>query len=239
MRPLLRHAETATSTNDVVAGWIRDGATDGVGLFVDAQTGGRGRRGRTWVSPPGENLALSVAIVGPKYRQAMLQLPLAAAVGAAEAVAALGVDVGLKWPNDLLVDGRKLGGILCEAVMDGSRFVGAVVGIGINMNTPAARLPDELRATSASLIDLRGETDVHELAAAVRARIHAAARRLAGGERADVLADWAARDATRGRRVRGDTVHGVAAGIDGDGMLLVRRDDGSTATVSAGEVLFE
>lgn len=239
MHPLLRHQPSADSTNDVVAGWVRTGCSDGQALWVDRQTGGRGRRGRVWVAPPGENLTLSIAVVGARYRPVMLLLPLAAGVGAAAAIAALGVDVRLKWPNDLLVDGRKLGGILCEAVLQGSDFVGAVVGVGVNVNSRPEDLGAGVAPLATSIAVARGApTDVGLLAAAVRLEVARACDRLASGERTGVLDAWRQRDATAGRRVEAGGAAGTALGIDERGALLVRRDDGTEVAVDSGEVVF-
>ena len=239
MLSLLEHARSVASTNDEVARWVREGCVDGRALWVDEQTDGRGRRGRTWESQPGENLALSIAIAGVHYRPVMLLLPLAAAVGTASAIERVAkVEVGMKWPNDLMVDRRKLAGILCEAVLDGARFEGAVVGIGVNVNTPALALPPELQAIATSLIDLcQIRTDIEELAGAVRHDVCEAARALAAGDTDAVLTRWRARDATLGRRVVGDGFVGVAAGIGDDGSLLVECTNGVRA-VRSGEIRF-
>lgn len=240
MEPLLEYRDTAGSTNDIVASWIRAGCADGRGLWVGAQTGGRGRRGRTWAAPAGRNLTLSVAVVGARYQPVMLLVPLAAGVAAAEGLARVaGVDVGLKWPNDLVVGDRKLGGVLCEAVLDGARFVGAVVGVGLNVNSLPDEFPAMVRDRVVSVAELRGaDTALGALAGAVRERIAATVTRLAGGDREGVLADWSARDATAGRRISHDGATGIALGIDADGGLRMRMDDGTERVARSGEVLF-
>lgn len=240
MLPYLRHAPSAASTNDEVAAWIRAGCEDGRALYVDEQSAGRGRRGRRWEAPPGENLTLSVALVGVRYQAVLLQIPLAAAVGASEAIRAVaGVDVAFKWPNDLYIGTAKLGGVLSEAVLDGAQLRGVVVGIGVNVLSDAATLSARAGVPVASLRSATGRSiDVAALAAAVRERIVAACHRLRDGDREGVLADWAARDATAGRRVNTDAGAGIALGIDGEGALRVLLDDGREHFVRSGEVTF-
>ena len=237
--PLLQHREEAASTNDVVAQWAREGCAHGTALYVDRQTAGRGRRGRSWQSPPGENLALSVAVVGPKYAPSMLYLPMAAGVATAQVLRNHGAAVQLKWPNDLIVDRLKLGGILCDAVLEGSHFVAAVIGIGVNVNCTVDALAPELRETSTSVRTLLGgPLDLAALAAEVRIAVVDIAERLAMGESAGVMAEWRTMDATLGRRVIGDDFEGVAEGIADSGALRVRTGSGLVREVRSGEVRF-
>lgn len=246
MQPLLQHAEAVTSTNDVMSARVRGGCTHGAALYADAQTAGRGRRGRVWHAPPGANLSLSVAIVGPQHQATMLLLPIAAAAGMVQAIHASAdadvlASVGVKWPNDLVVASGggllKLGGILCEAVLDGPRFVGAIIGVGVNVNVTPEQLPADIRDTATSLRSLVGaDVDRHALAARARLSIVDQADRLAAGGASEVLDAWRAHDLTRGRRVEGDGLAGIADGIADDGALRVRLDDGTVTTVRSGEV---
>ena len=184
------------STNRVVADLARAGAVDGVVVGADHQTAGRGRRGRTWEAPPGASLLVSV-LLRPAPALVTLAAGLAAA-GACESVAR--VDIGLKWPNDLLVDDAKVGGILTEAVAGA-----AVVGLGVNLAWAppgAARLGAQ--------VDRQALLD-HYLAGLDAPR--------------DVLARYRERCTTLGRRVRVELpdgeVEGVASDVDDDGRLLV------------------
>ena len=195
------------STNRLAGDLARAGAPDGVVVGADHQTAGRGRRGRTWESRPGASLLVSVIL-----RPAPALVTLAAGVAAAEACeAGAGVALGLKWPNDLLTDGAKLGGILSELVGDA-----AVVGLGLNLAwapAGAARL--------GSGVDRA-------------ALLHAY---LAGLDSAgDVLDRYRARCTTLGRRVRvelpGSAVEGVATDVDEDGRLLVEGH-----AIAAGDVV--
>jgi BirA family biotin operon repressor/biotin-[acetyl-CoA-carboxylase] ligase len=195
------------STNRVAADLVRGGAADGLVVGADHQTAGRGRRGRSWESRPGSSLLVSVVL-----RPVPPLVTLAAGVAAAEACEAVaGVAVDLKWPNDVLVDGAKLGGILSELVGDA-----AVVGLGLNLGWAPP---------GAAALGPAVERD--ELLAAWLTALDAPH---------DWLARYRERCATLGRRVRvelpGGSVEGVADDVDDDGRLLV---DG--IAVAAGDVV--
>ncbi len=214
----------------------RETPTQGIAaLFAEHQSGGRGRQGRVWTSPPGSNLYLSVARCFDGALARLGGLSLVAGIAAAEALHALGADtVRVKWPNDLVtIDGgalRKLGGVLVEAGLQAGR-PRAVVGLGVNLRMPA---------TAAAGID-QPWTDLHALLGqTLPARNRVAATLLAalveGLDRFDseglapFLPRFAALDALRDAEVVatiGDRTHaGVAAGIADDGALRLRTDDG-------------
>jgi BirA family biotin operon repressor/biotin-[acetyl-CoA-carboxylase] ligase len=200
----IRRFVEVDSTNRLAADLARAGAPDGVVVRADHQTAGRGRRGRSWESRPGTSLLVSVIL-----RPAPALVTLAAGVAAAEACA--GAEVGLKWPNDLMVGDAKLGGILSELVGDA-----AVVGLGINLSWA----PSGAACLGAD-IDREALLDAY----------------LTGLDTpGDVLTRYRSRCTTLGRRVRiavpGGTVEGVADDVDEDGRLLV---DGRA--VAAGDVL--
>lgn len=221
-RPVHAYARV-TSTNDVARDLAGDGAGEGTAVLAVEQTAGRGRLGRPWVSPPG-GLYLSVVLRPPLATDRWPLLGIAVAVGAAEGVEpASGVPIALKWPNDLLAGGRKVGGILVEAA---EGF--AVAGIGINAGPPgAAPHPD-----AASLhVDLPG------LVVAVFSGVEQAID-LLYADPPSVLARWRARSATLGRHVRvlgAEVVEGIAEDIDGDGALVLRTASGMRR-VLAGDV---
>lgn len=215
-----------------------------VALFADRQHGGRGRQGRPWASPPGANLYLSVSRRFSGELARLGGLSLVAGIATAEAMRAIGaVTVGVKWPNDLVVDDagtlRKLGGILIEGgLQDGA--VRAVIGIGLNVRMPA----EAATAIDQPWTDLQAQIDG---GAPGRARVAAAllaslAKALAQFD-ADGLAPFlprfdaldVLRDAQVDAQVADRTVTGVAAGIADDGALLLRTDDG-LLPLHAGEV---
>ncbi len=156
-RPL-HFFDTIASTNTSATGFARGGATEGTVVIADAQTGGKGRLGRSWVSPPGVNLYLSVILRPRKPASAAPQLSLLAAVAVAEAIVQQTQLVPvIKWPNDVLVSGKKVCGILTEMQASGPRLRAIVVGIGVNINAPRASFPEALQDKAASLFLLGGE----------------------------------------------------------------------------------
>jgi BirA family biotin operon repressor/biotin-[acetyl-CoA-carboxylase] ligase len=230
----------ATSTNDVARALAEAGAAEGTTVIALEQSAGRGRRGRSWISPQG-GLYLSI-VLHPRLPPAQWPLiSLAAAVGVAEGIAAAGgPPVALKWPNDLMVEGRKAGGILVDtgARPSGVRF--AILGVGVNAAGGAGqivRLPEE-----AAVVPLPPDV----LAKAVLESLEPALVALAA-DPAAIRDRWRARSATLGRRVRvipavggpagapAGAFEGVAEDVDAQGALLVRTSDG-LRRVLAGDV---
>lgn len=240
MEALLRYVEETKSTNDDVMTLILEHAPHGSAVYAGSQTGGRGRQGRAWVSPPGANLALSIAIVGDSWAPLLRLVPLAVGVAMARVLEGqCGVKAGLKWPNDLYVNDKKVGGILCEGVHAGTRFMGAVAGIGVNLNMSADIFPEDVRQIATTVLDeAKCETDLAKFAAAAHRTILQELDALRSGGRKELLEAFAERDISRGRTVEilSSGRFGIADGIDRDGGLLVRFSDGSTQTVHSGEV---
>jgi BirA family biotin operon repressor/biotin-[acetyl-CoA-carboxylase] ligase len=214
-RPRL-HLRATTSTNDRARELAERGAPHGTIVTAGVQTAGRGRQGRTWTAPPGTALLVSVVL-----RHAPGLLPLRAGLAVADLA---GPAARVKWPNDVLVEGRKVAGILAEG-RPAEHWT--VLGIGVNAALDVADLPAELRATAASL-GRAPEAVLGELLDALQRWLDAPAE--------GVLDALRSRDALRDRPVRWADGDGVGAGIDGDGALLVRRHDGSTVRLDAGEV---
>ena len=223
------------STNDLVAMRARGGAAQGLVIGSDSQTAGRGRRGRAWVADPGDSVLLRPSRSG---RDIGL-LPIAVAVGVADGLARIGVDTRLVWPNDVTVDGRKLGGILCELASTGGELVWAVAGVGINVaRSPEVAAP-RWRPTSVAEVAPASCSRQLVLASVLAGVSDWYARWDAGGDDA-ITAAFAARDALHGRTVRvavGDReVTGVADGLDVGGALRIRTADGSVSELGSGEV---
>ena len=231
------------STNDVIAELAATGADEGAVAIADRQTAGRGRRGRTWFSPPGAGLYVSLLLQPGKSAtdaaRATSLLTLTAGVALAEGVqTATGLAPDIKWPNDLLVGRRKLAGILAEGVAADQ----VVLGFGINVS-PAAYPPDVAdRATSLDSelgrsID-RGLVCAHALAALARRYDD-----LLAGRFDAILDAWRQRaPGSRGARVRWQEPHGaqtgITAGLDDSGALLVQVGD-TLQRLVAGEVLWD
>jgi len=213
------HLRRTTSTNDRARALAAGGAPHGTLVTAAAQTAGRGRQGRAWSAPPGQALLMSLVLHRPRRL-----LPLAAAVAVAETA---GPAAAIKWPNDVLVDGRKVAGILAE----GRPQEGwAVLGVGLNVAVRLDDLPPELRDTAATL-GLE-PTDVE----AVLERLLGALERALDLDDDALLDAWRARDALRGREIAWAAGHGRAAGVDGDGRLVVELPDGGRTALEAGEV---
>lgn len=232
-QPLIRLGAVG-STNDLARRLAETAAPEGTVVVADCQTHGRGRLGRPWASPLG-GLWCSV-VLRPAGARASAGLSLAVAVAAAEAIEAVAsVQVDIRWPNDLLVAGRKVGGLLLEGVGGG-----VIVGIGINANVPSEALPADVAARATSLHLAAGRpVDREALLEAVLGRLgHWYG--VWATDRAAVLAAWARRDLLRGAPVRvgppGRTVEGTADGVDDDGALRVRLATGEVQRVVAGDV---
>jgi BirA family transcriptional regulator, biotin operon repressor / biotin---[acetyl-CoA-carboxylase] ligase len=227
--------EECGSTNDEAARLARAGARHGTIVIAHAQTKGRGRDGHAWVSPPGAGLYLSAVVRPPLPLSDVPPMTLAIGLGACDAARALGADVRLKWPNDLLVGTRKLGGILVETQSQGARLEAVIVGIGINLRGAA---PTEGAITLAEAVEgsVDRETFIERLFAHVERWID---RYVAVGIDAIVPAwhDRMARGLTaRATATDGAALVGEVVGLDRDGALLLRDDDGRVHRVRAGDV---
>jgi BirA family biotin operon repressor/biotin-[acetyl-CoA-carboxylase] ligase len=219
-------AEVA-STQDVAHALAGEGAADGTLVLADAQSGGRGRAGRPWQSPPGSGVWLTV-VTRPHDVDALEVLALRVGLALAGALSPLAdAPVGVKWPNDLLVGGRKLAGVLVEARWRDGRPEWAAVGVGVNVRPPAT-----FDGAAGLKPDVTRLAALEATVAAVRGA--AAARGLLGG---DDIARLSARDLVRGRTVL-TPVAGVAAGVASNGALLVRGRGGRVAAVRDAAVTF-
>jgi BirA family biotin operon repressor/biotin-[acetyl-CoA-carboxylase] ligase len=239
----LHFASEIGSTNDAALALAHTGAAEGTAVLAEVQTAGRGRRGRTWFSPPGSGIYLSIVVRFDAVATLSL-VTLAVGVAAADAVRqASGLPLELKWPNDLVVGRmwRKIGGILCEStVAPGGSIV--VVGIGINRGTGA--FPPELSDTATSIeTELGRPIDRAPLVAAILVEVQRRMNELrAGGDRA-VLDAWRTlAQGGFGGRVRwqdhGRDRVGIARDVAPDGALLVDAD-GTVERLVAGEVLWD
>lgn len=226
--------ETGSTNSDLLAA-AQAGAEPGLVIVTDYQTAGRGRLDRRWSSAPGSSLLVSI-LVPPVAPSDMVHLVGAAALALGDALEALcGLSTQIKWPNDIVVDDRKLAGILSETCVGGGDVQAVVVGIGCNL-TPEA-IPAELRDLAVDVATASGQRCDRD------ALLDALLRRL--DVRLDALqivaADVAARSATLGRRVLVEQTHGslagVATGLTANGGLLVTADDGSEAEVVVGDVV--
>jgi len=217
---------------------------NGTVICAKAQTKGRGRLGRSWISAPGTGLYFSVMLRPDLSREDLAKITLAAGLAVARAVEGVcGLPTMIKWPNDVLVRGRKVAGILTES---GNWAAGAgpfvVVGVGINVNTPEDVFPEDLRGRAGSLAVAAGRRfDRGEVLEAVLRRLDYEISRLEGDDFPGLLAEWRAKDATLNRRLtwltpEGGTVTGISLGPDQEGLLRVKDDEGNVHAVLSGDL---
>lgn len=229
----VRWHASVPSTMDIAAALASQGAPPGVVVAAEQQTAGRGRRGATWVSPPGAGLYFSL-VTRPSATSLSL-VTLGAGVAVREGIAAAsGLHADLKWPNDLLVGTRKLAGILAEGIAIGTPEQAVIIGVGVNLH-PASYPPD-VAARATSIAGELGRTVDRD--AVLVAILDALSLRLTALERnaGDILQAWRAASPTAmGTRVAWDEHCGVTAGIDDTGALLVKTATGRERII-AGEI---
>lgn len=234
------------STNDEASRQLGTGRSAPFAVLAHRQTKGRGRLGRAWHSAANGNLYLSVAFRPRVPPERMGAFTLWMGLNVCELLANFAkVTPGLKWPNDILFDGRKAGGILTEARIDADEIRDLVFGLGLNINSPAAGWPAELATRAISLSEVTGAPlDFNRLTAALIGRILLAYQKFADGDYTKTFADlWHRYDILRGREIavlEGGRRHaGTVAGLDDEGALLLRDARGRTTRYRAGEVTLE
>jgi BirA family biotin operon repressor/biotin-[acetyl-CoA-carboxylase] ligase len=234
-----------TSTNDVAERLARDGVREGVVVFAESQTKGRGRLGRAWMSPARKGLWFSVLLRPNLKPQEATQLTVISATALRRAIkAATGFTPDIKWPNDLLFGGKKTAGILTELSAELDRVRHVVVGIGVDVNVDEAGFPPELRRVATSLSMVAGaKISRAGLAVEILRELDRDYARLGAGDFAQIADEWEAACVTMGRNV---SVHagerqfrGCAESLDEDGALLVRTEHGHLERVVGGDVTLE
>lgn len=230
---------TVDSTNVVVHEMALAGAEEGLVVVADEQTAGRGRLGRRWIAPAGTSLLFSI-LLRPRLRMAQLPwLTMVVSLAALDGIREVtGVEAALKWPNDVLIDGRKAGGVLTEFGTTGEHLDFAVIGLGLNVNFDPAAVPELPPETTSLMVALgRPVQRLPLLRAILRAADERYLRLLAGES---PLQEWAAHLATLGQHVRVSTPTGVEEGVAEDvdvlGELILRRSDGTRVTIPSGDV---
>jgi len=241
----IRIFEETDSTNSRLLASLAPPSGRASACLAEFQTGGRGRRGRQWLSPPGAGVWLSVAWQFDRPPDNLSALGLVAGLAAREALARLDVgSVMLKWPNDLVIEDEKLGGVLVEMRAEGNGPCLVVIGVGINYRLPGGLAEDVCRAGGLMPVDLAAacDGDPPSRNAVAAALVSALADRLAavaGKGVGDLRDEWSHADAIAGRQVivenHGRPIRGRATGIDVDGALRVDQGDG-IVRVTAGDV---
>jgi len=230
--------QTIDSTNARALSLAADGAPAGVVVAARQQTAGRGRLGRTWVSPPDTGLYVSFLFRPDLKPVAMPLISLAAGVAVARCIEiTCGLKPGLKWVNDIVYGGKKIGGILCEMQVPPA----LVVGIGINLRLHPEDMPPEISQTADSVERITGlPIDTNVLAAELCLQLESSYNLLAAGERTAIITEWKHYSSTIGSNViatcAGKQTSGRAVDLAPDGALILQTDDGAKVTLHAGEV---
>ena len=244
MTKTLRYLATATSTNDVAADWARAGAQHGSGVVANQQRSGRGRRSRSWFSPPKKNLYCSIILRPQIDPSDYPKLTLIAGLSVADYLQSnFKLSVGLKWPNDICIKGKKCGGILCESsISDLPADSFAIIGIGLNCLLKETDLPPTLReiATSLTMNGCR-DLDPRDHFPGLKKELLNNVAELERHGFAPLLSRWRRYDFLKGQSMnwinaRGEIVHGVSLGPDEEGVLHVRDRAGVSHEIVSGDV---
>lgn len=225
IEPRFRHFETVGSTNDIALDLARDGEPEGLVITATSQLSGRGRRGRTWVDEPGQAIIMSVILRPDIPASEMSRLSFVASLAVAEWLTSeCGLDCALKWPNDVLVGGGKIAGILIE-------LAGPAVVAGIGVNVNQRQFPDDLADSATSVaIETRQSYDIPALTNSLAGSLFGVYERFLASGFEEILADWrkyiwgvgeSVEIATEGR-----TLNGIIRGVDSEGALLLQNAGG-------------
>lgn len=230
--------ESLDSTNDAVFKLGEEGLPEGAVVFAEEQKKGRGRLGRTWESPKGRSVLFSY-LLRPNFTPSQIsRITLVTALSIARALKTLtGVDVGIKWPNDILFEGKKLCGILTEMSAETDRIKFVVVGAGINLNSR----PEELPPGATSIFAVSGKkVDRIQLCQVLLREIEKDYLRLKKVDFSEIAREWEENSVTTGKRVVAKLldrkIEGQAVGIDQDGALWIRKDNGIQERVLSGDI---
>jgi BirA family biotin operon repressor/biotin-[acetyl-CoA-carboxylase] ligase len=223
------------STNDMAKGQARQGAKEGTVIIAEEQTAGRGRLGRGWLSPRG-SIALSIVLYPPlTYLPSLIMVASLAVASAIEQVT--GLKAQLKWPNDVLINDKKVCGILVESDVKGNKVDYAVIGIGLNVNINPPQFPQIAPLATSLSQELGRDIPRREL---IRSLLMEAERLYLALPGDWVFRQWRDRLSTLGKRVRvgsGEATYtGIAESVANDGSLLLRQPDGNLVKIVAGDV---
>jgi BirA family transcriptional regulator, biotin operon repressor / biotin---[acetyl-CoA-carboxylase] ligase len=241
----IRVFQETTSTNDVIEKLARDGVKEGVVVFAESQTRGRGRLGRKWISPARKGLWFSILLRPDLRPQEATQLTVAAATALWRAIhTTTGISTEVKWPNDILIRGKKVAGILTEMSAELDRVKHLILGVGVDVNLNAGEFPTDVRKIATSLRAELGKPVLRaELAVAILRELDHDYARVCDGHFADVADEWEERCTTIGQQVTisiGERkTRGRAESLDDDGALLVRTEHGHLERIIGGDVTLE
>lgn len=238
----LRFHNEVGSTNAEAFELARNGAREGTVVMAESQAGGKGRLGRKWESPAGLNIYMSILLRPPIPPEEAHWLTFVAAVAAAEAISEFcPARPVLKWPNDVLVNGRKAAGILLEMGSEPERVHFVVMGIGVNVNMTRSMFPEYIRNTATSVREAKGgEVDRSALAARLLSSVELWYKVYLAEGPVPILSEWKRYFGFEGKEIRvvsfGNAVKGVCLGVDDTGALLIREPGGAVRKIVAGDM---
>jgi BirA family biotin operon repressor/biotin-[acetyl-CoA-carboxylase] ligase len=230
--------ERCESSQDIAEEMAKSGAEEGSTVICGEIKSARGRLGRKWFAPPG-GLWFSL-VLRPKFLEKINLISLAMALSVSKAIdEVIGVKIGLKWPNDLLIKEKKVGGILSEAKVDQDGVIYAIIGVGINMNNS---IPDELKEIATTLKEAAGgSVPILPILGRSLYIFGEEYMKLSLKKEKDIIKEWKLRSITVGRRVRvqymDEIKEGIAVDIDFDGALIVKDDNGNRIKIYAGDII--
>lgn len=234
--------ETIDSTNTAAAALAGEGEEEGAVVVADGQSKGRGRLGRSWLSPPGVNIYMSILLKPEMVAKDATLITIMAAVGCTIALRKVtGLDITIKWPNDLMVSEKKLGGILTETRVVRKRMEYAITGIGVNVNMDADALPDIVKEAATSIKMETGKFFSRtEVIKEVLNEIDDWYNILRKKRYSELLSQWKHLTSTLGRNVQvvlgKETLQGQAESINDEGMLVLRLPSGASRVVQYGDL---
>ncbi len=231
------------STNNFAKQLAAEGYPEGTVVIAESQRAGRGRRGRQWHSEPGQGIFMSLILRPSLPVRELSRITMFIAVAIVDTLNQAGIKAGIKWPNDVLIDGRKIAGILTEAVtdMDGIEYI--VTGIGLNVNTLIEDFPEEFRGIATSVREEAGRSVPRiELLQELLQKLEDRYQQLISGGFNEILEKVRSLSLVIGHDIKFDSVNGVTTGraidIDNNGFLMVRDAMGNIHHVMSGEILF-
>ncbi len=234
--------DTVPSTIDVAISLAQENAAEGTVVVAESQAGGRGRLGRKWSSPAGVGIWCSVILRPPVPPRDAPKLTLLIAVSVARVLnQEYGLDAGIKWPNDVVLNGKKICGALTELVAEQDAVRYMIASFGLNVNQTRSKFPEEVRSIATSMrIESRKKLDRPEVFRRVLRELDAGYVRFKKGGGEEILEQWRELSCTLGQHVkvqlRGETLDGIARDLDDDGSLLVEASDGVLRAVAYGDV---
>lgn len=240
----VRYMAEVGSTQQAAHSWVGEGASEGCMVVAEEQTAGRGRMGRSWHSPAGKGLWVSLILQPRMDLRKAPQLTLLTAVALCRSLRkATSLEIGIKWPNDLLIDGKKISGILLESIAEDERLLYVVTGVGISVNLSVEDYPEELLGKATSLRIASGQAwDREELLAAFLGEWENLYDVYLRQGFSPIRTLWETHSVTLGRSVGMDTrsgrIEGEALGLDEQGGLRIQQLDGTVTSVFAGEIHF-